>query len=282
MGRFNNKSFRFYQGLHHTLRITGDRHQVIFRNEHQPLALIVEQVSILLASDKQDTVHTTADRHCQSSYSPYGYGSPARVDSALAYNGEWWEQPIDGYLLGNGYRAYSPILMRFQSPDSLSPFGEGGLNGYGYCKGEPINNSDPSGHMLGPSTLPLVNQTAGKYGAMGTTEIIPAAANRHVKQDIKVSPKQHRMDSPNYTPAMAIFDANKIKVQKQINEAIKQNDPAMVKKLTTDYLQLSIKQEQLVAMPTVLSTTQISTPVSHPTSAGHLLSVESNNNIRNT
>jgi hypothetical protein len=36
--------------------------------------------------------------------------------------------------------------MRFNSPDSLSPFGEGGLNAYAYCIGDPINRRDPTGH----------------------------------------------------------------------------------------------------------------------------------------
>ncbi|WP_397457346.1 RHS repeat-associated core domain-containing protein, partial [Pseudomonas versuta] len=36
--------------------------------------------------------------------------------------------------------------MRFHSRDSLSPFGEGGLNGYAYCAGDPVNRIDPSGH----------------------------------------------------------------------------------------------------------------------------------------
>ncbi|EGH65727.1 hypothetical protein PSYAC_12586, partial [Pseudomonas syringae pv. actinidiae str. M302091] len=57
--------------------------------------------------------------------------------------------PVTGhYLLGNGYRAFNPMLMRFNSPDSLSPFGEGGLNAYAYCAGDPVNRVDPSGHML--------------------------------------------------------------------------------------------------------------------------------------
>ena len=38
--------------------------------------------------------------------------------------------------------------MRFNAPDSLSPFGEGGFNAYNYCAGDPINKIDPSGHML--------------------------------------------------------------------------------------------------------------------------------------
>ncbi|MFC9753074.1 RHS repeat-associated core domain-containing protein [Streptomyces sp. NPDC056921] len=37
-------------------------------------------------------------------------------------------------------------LARFHSPDSLSPFGDAGLNAYAYCLGDPINRVDPTGH----------------------------------------------------------------------------------------------------------------------------------------
>ncbi|MEE4693607.1 RHS repeat-associated core domain-containing protein, partial [Pseudomonas alliivorans] len=40
---------------------------------------------------------------------------------------------------------FNPVLMRFNSPDRLSPFGEGGLNAYAYCKGDPVNQVDPTG-----------------------------------------------------------------------------------------------------------------------------------------
>ena len=75
----------------------------------------------------------------------------ARVESGLlsllGFNGER-PDPVTGcYLLGNGYRAFNPVLMRFNSPDSLSPFGKGGLNAYAYCSGDPVNLSDPSGHF---------------------------------------------------------------------------------------------------------------------------------------
>lgn len=50
------------------------------------------------------------------------------------------------YLLGQGYRAFNPVLMRFNSPDSFSPFGKEGLNSYSYCVGDPINFKDPVGH----------------------------------------------------------------------------------------------------------------------------------------
>ncbi|VVO73087.1 hypothetical protein PS862_01436 [Pseudomonas fluorescens] len=39
--------------------------------------------------------------------------------------------------------------MRFHSPDSWSPFGEGGLNAYMYCLGNPIRYTDKTGHMSG-------------------------------------------------------------------------------------------------------------------------------------
>ncbi len=68
----------------------------------------------------------------------------------MGFNGER-PDPITGhYLLGNGYRAFNPVLMRFNSPDSWSPFGEGGLNAYGYCVGDPVNRSDPTGHFANP------------------------------------------------------------------------------------------------------------------------------------
>ncbi|MDB5994231.1 MAG: hypothetical protein JWP42_1367, partial [Pseudomonas sp.] len=35
----------------------------------------------------------------------------------------------------------------FNSPDSWSPFGKGGLNAYAYCSGDPVNSSDSSGHV---------------------------------------------------------------------------------------------------------------------------------------
>ncbi|WP_163020894.1 RHS repeat-associated core domain-containing protein, partial [Pseudomonas viridiflava] len=55
--------------------------------------------------------------------------------------------PITGhYLLGNGYRAFNPSLMRLNSPDNLSPFGDGGLNAYAYCVGDPVNWIDIEGH----------------------------------------------------------------------------------------------------------------------------------------
>ncbi|MFW3895408.1 RHS repeat-associated core domain-containing protein [Pseudomonas bharatica] len=46
--------------------------------------------------------------------------------------------------------------MKFCSRDEWSPFGRGGPNAYAYCKGDPVNASDPTGHnvwYLGGSLL---------------------------------------------------------------------------------------------------------------------------------
>jgi RHS repeat-associated protein len=94
-------------------------------------------------------------------YTAYGYApSGDSAQSTLGYNGEYTDPVTGNYHLGNGYRAFSPALMRFTAPDSLSPFGAGGLNTYAYCAGDPINAIDPTGHMpwwelsvLGLSTL---------------------------------------------------------------------------------------------------------------------------------
>lgn len=95
-------------------------------------------------SDLQETVF--------SHYTPWG-GLPDKAPQDYPrYNGEI---PIDNstgpvyrvvYPLGNGYRNYDPIYMRFGKPDSESPFGIGGINSYNYAGGDPINNTDPSGH----------------------------------------------------------------------------------------------------------------------------------------
>ena len=79
-------------------------------------------------------------------YTVYGYSARPGKNTALAFNGERLVVELGSYLLGNGYRAFSPVLMRFMSPDSFSPFGDGGRNSYCYCLNDPVNQRDPDGH----------------------------------------------------------------------------------------------------------------------------------------
>lgn len=106
--------------------------------------------TVLLAADNKNSVLAEiADGKPNSiAYSAYGQQSAQQdVATTIGFNGELREPRLGWYLLGNGYRAYNPTLMRFHSPDSWSPFEGGGLNAYMYCVGDPVNSSDPTGHM---------------------------------------------------------------------------------------------------------------------------------------
>ncbi|MGE8305426.1 MAG: RHS repeat-associated core domain-containing protein [Pseudomonas kermanshahensis] len=81
------------------------------------------------------------------SYTAYGHSCPPQ-SLLLGFNGEPKIRNSHAYALGNGHRFYTPILMRFCSPDAFSPFEKGGLNAYCYCEGDPINNTDPSGQGI--------------------------------------------------------------------------------------------------------------------------------------
>lgn len=116
--------------------------------------------TLLLASDLQQSVFAELDRKGPNpfAYSPYGLQSgPNQAGTPLGFNGQLKEQPTGWYHLGNGHRVYNPVLMRFHSPDLLSPFGEGGVNAYAYCKGDPRNFRDPTGEFM-VGVLPVIQR----------------------------------------------------------------------------------------------------------------------------
>ncbi|MDR6715431.1 RHS repeat-associated protein [Pseudomonas hunanensis] len=103
--------------------------------------------SALIATDSAGSLvferYVAESRH--AAFSPHGNAALA-LHGGVGFKGEY-PQPLTGhYLLGNGYRAYAPVLMRLNSPDDQSPFGRGGLNCYAFVEGDPINRSDPTGH----------------------------------------------------------------------------------------------------------------------------------------
>ncbi|MBO1542064.1 RHS repeat-associated core domain-containing protein, partial [Pseudomonas sp. OA65] len=142
---------RFYQDGELSSQIKGANSSTFIRAEGVVLAEHQEGAdpkSLLLAGDNKNSVLWEVNQEATQEvvYAPYGH----RVDEAsvrghLGYNGERRETQTGWYLLGKGYRAFNPVLMRFHSPDSWSPFGEGGVNAYAYCQGDP-GKVDPSGH----------------------------------------------------------------------------------------------------------------------------------------
>lgn len=124
-------------------------------NTHTQYLLVPDRTQSILAC-----VGPATDK--PGAFTPFGYRRSGKVSAA--WNGQVAESLSKHYLLGNGHRAYHPVLGRFSRPDALSPFGQGGLNTYAYCKGDPINATDPSGRI---STALLLGVTAVVVGAGG-------------------------------------------------------------------------------------------------------------------
>lgn len=102
------------------------------------------------------------------SYSPYGIAD-THPAATLAFCGQRRDPLSGSYPLGNGYRHYSPASMRFLSPDSLSPFGRGGINAYVYCGGDPVNRTDESGRFW---VKFLTHVAFGSSAVAGTTNMV--------------------------------------------------------------------------------------------------------------
>jgi RHS repeat-associated protein len=158
---------RFYQKSRLATEIQDLVQHSIFQHDDQLLAQRQRQggtvATTLLSTDQQRSVLNALDATPPRSiaYTPYGHRSPGNgLLSLLGFNGERPDPVTGHYHLGNGYRQFNPVLMRFNSPDSWSPFGKGGINAYAYCGGDPINRADPTGHLV----LTLLNTVAMRGG----------------------------------------------------------------------------------------------------------------------
>lgn len=145
---------RFYQKSRLATEIQGLVQHSIFQHDDQLLAQQQRQggtvETTLLATDQQRSVLNALDATPPHSfaYTPYGHRPPeGGLLSLLGFNGERPDPVTGHYVLGNGYRAFNPVLMRFNSPDSWSPFGKGGINAYASFDSDPVNKTDPSGHF---------------------------------------------------------------------------------------------------------------------------------------
>ncbi|WP_369986836.1 RHS repeat-associated core domain-containing protein [Pseudomonas xanthosomatis] len=143
----------------------------LFNHERQCLAVhhtAAPQVK-LSAVDKMNTpaLYMTAKVRLALVACVYGYIEVAH-DLPSGFNGERLD-PVSGfYGMGHGYRWYSPVLRRFLSTDSISPFGRGGINSYAYAGGDPVNRFDPDGHgpeqYLWLKNLSPINIRGGSNG----------------------------------------------------------------------------------------------------------------------
>ncbi|MCD5985479.1 RHS repeat-associated core domain-containing protein [Pseudomonas sp. CDFA 610] len=156
---------RFYLKDRICSELQGTSGRSIAQAEHWLLAVSATDAAgnqnALLATDQSHSVlHSLNDQQRHTcAYPPYGTSAKTAPPVLTGYTGQI-PDPVTGHLLlGNGYRAFNPVLMRFNSPDAASPFDEGGLNAYAYCQGDPVNHTDPSGRFpigaLGMITVEL-------------------------------------------------------------------------------------------------------------------------------
>jgi len=176
MNKTMNNSLFFYQIQRLITIQRGGENRTIMRGIDVPLA--ARQTGDthgagLLATDNKGSVLSvqSEDERAPQSYSAYGHNrsllSPLMT---TGFNGEVLDPRTLCYILGQGYRLYSPHLGRFRSPDNLSPFGKGGLNAYAYCTNDPVNAIDPSGHAY----LIIETFRQKKLTPIVTAQIIPS------------------------------------------------------------------------------------------------------------
>lgn len=178
---------RFYQDQQLSSSVQDDRRTHYLHLDEQPLGqqsagkdeetllLLTDQNNSVLGECQQDTLRAAV-------YNAYGgRHSDELLLTTLGFNGEVRDTSSGWYLLGKGYRAYNPTLMRFQSPDSLSPFASGGVNPYMYCLGNPIALRDPTGHDAstqgGPLPRPYEEKRSSGSGGAGWMSWIGVAVS---------------------------------------------------------------------------------------------------------
>lgn len=141
-------------GKPHTFKSREGVQQVI-RHDREVLAER-DTATRIVWGDKQASVLGAVGLEGSRSirYSAYGgSGAAANSPGLIGYAGYYLDAISGHYMLGNGYRSYSPGMMRFLSSDSLSPFGRGGVNAYAYCAGNPIGRVDPDGRFWGSAVI---------------------------------------------------------------------------------------------------------------------------------
>jgi RHS repeat-associated protein len=215
---------RFYCKSRLTTEIQGAiKHSIV---QHGDLLLAQRHVedealdTTLLVTDQQRSVlHIFKADHSPKpiAYSPYGHHSAKNgLLSLLGFNGERPDPVTGHYLLGNGYRAFNPVLMRFNSPDSWSPFGNGGLNAYAYCLGDPVNKTDPMGHVI---------RLVGKLVSNEIDTLLAVKPSASVKNSMK----SVKHSKKSYTPSPREVEKERVDFNKIVEK--NQSDLSGKKKL---------------------------------------------------
>jgi len=140
------KKFFYHQGRVSTLLQQGVRTHLLA----SPAGIMAVYENLdchLVASEASESPTSFISPQERDAVVFSAYGSSPEKKLTVGFKGELQDSTTRHYLLGNGYRAYNPALMRFNSPDRESPFARGGINTYTFVLNDPINGRDPSGRF---------------------------------------------------------------------------------------------------------------------------------------
>jgi RHS repeat-associated protein len=262
---------RFYQGNLLTTELGQQTQRTILRREAQPLAQQQNEAGVtettLLATDQADSLLKTlsSNNPQQLSYAAYGY-HPAKsgLSALIGFNGECPDAITGHYPLGQGNRFFNPVLMRFNSPDELSPFDErAGINQYAYCGGDPTNFVDPTGNIklaviLRGRNIPTpvirspLNTTRDTTSAItknpGKVGLNPRP-NALLNQSVPASPSQ-----PRNTSALASQEVPVPPLRKTQRYAPKDSNPSTNAKVYRQLVTDAKRYDRHVSQPDVYPT----------------------------
>ncbi len=173
----SNAQLVFYKGNKPSALIQGSEHitimhgnQVLLAEKTPAAENATAQTRFLSTEGIGSTIASLLNnQHYDQSFDPYGNIDPFQIKTRLGFTGQLRQTLTGSYLLGSR-RALNPATMRFNSYDDRSPFAEGGINGYAYCRCDPINYTDPFGrspwrwfkkHVLG--TTPKTDKYAAAF-----------------------------------------------------------------------------------------------------------------------
>lgn len=161
-----NSTQRFYQLNHLTTELGQQTQRTILRHEAQLLAQQQSEAGVtektLLVTDQAHSLLQSLSPVNSRKFSYTAYGHHPNVSGLsrlFGFNGEYPDDITGHYPLGHGNRFYNPVLMRFNSPDELSPFDDGGINSYAYCENDPINFFDPTGNAKFRMHITVLNRS---------------------------------------------------------------------------------------------------------------------------
>ena len=230
---------RFYQENYLVTELDGQGQRSIVRHAAQPLAQQQSMAGVsettLLATDRAHSLlqTLTGNNPQQLAYTAYGHHpAESALSHLLAFNGECPDSITGHYLLGQGKRAYNPVLMRFNSPDDLSPFGEGGINSYAYCGNDPINFHDLTGNarfntlLMGMNssrktviaTNPLYT-TQKTAGSIARPDLATSNPTLNKMLDIPSTNSHSRPQSVKFTQKLDVTKTNKREKKAQYSKS---------------------------------------------------------------